>query len=360
MDFSTIGTVSSYVQQKNLKFAANFKKQTGQSIVNSSGNLQLELKRANNRSLAEKMIQANQTEDSEYVKQRVSSIRRKLLNGKKISNEELGYLKKNDPDLYKKAKKAEESREELKAALCKAKTKQEARQAVTRALVKASSEALAELSAGKSAAGISGGGGSIGGVAQSYEASQEISGSNVENIQAFANGDDAALARINEQITAKATENNLDSSIDIEASKLKDINSEIAVTNEINAENAIETTAAETNEMINKPNDQKSDQINSSQSSSPLSNGNSKNDPVSGIMEKFIMVVRAIEDEWITFAKSDEFKELAEDLFEDAEIYQDGKHKRKNKISVDVPNQQVMDVITAYRNSMMFDKSSVN
>ncbi|MBR1729117.1 MAG: hypothetical protein IJ728_06280 [Selenomonadaceae bacterium] len=359
MDFSTIGTVSSYVQQKNLKFAANFKKQTGQSIVNSSGNLQLELKRANNKSLAEKMIQANQTEDSEYVKQRVSSIRRKLLNGKKISNEELGYLKKNDPDLYKKAKKAEESREELKAALRKAKTKQEARQAVTRALVKASSEALAELSAAKSAAGISGGG-NINGNAAGYEASQEIGGPNAEAIQAFENGDDAALARINEQITAKATENNFDSSVDIEASKLKDINSEIAATNEINAENAIETAAAETNEMINKPNDQKSDQTNFSQPSSPLSNGNSKNDPVSGIMEKFIMVVRAIEDEWITFAKSDEFKELAEDLFEEAEIDQDGKHKRKNKISIDIPNQQVMDVITAYRNSMMFDKSSVN
>ena len=359
MDFSTIGTVSSYVQQKNLKFAANFKKQTGQSIVNSSGNLQLELKRANNKSLAEKMIQANQTEDSEYVKQRVSSIRRKLLNGKKISNEELGYLKKNDPDLYKKAKKAEESREELKAALRKAKTKQEARQAVTRALVKASSEALAELSAAKSAAGISGGG-NVNGNAAGYEASQEIGGPNAEAIQAFENGDDAALARINEQITAKSTENNFDSSVDIEASKLKDINSEIAATNEINAENAIETAAAETNEMINKPNDQKSDQTNFSQPSSPLSNGNSKNDPVSGIMEKFIMVVRAIEDEWITFAKSDEFKELAEDLFEEAEIDQDGKHKRKNKISIDIPNQQVMDVITAYRNSMMFDKSSVN
>ena len=209
MDFTTIGTLHSYVQQKNLKFAADYKKKTGQSVVSSTGNLKLDLKAANNKSLVDKMIQAQQSNKDEYSKQRISSIKQKLMNGKKISNEELGYLKKNDPDLYKKAKKAEEAREDLKAALRKAKTKQEARQAVTQALIKASAEATAELAAAKNAGG--GGAGLSGGNTPSYEASQEIGGPSAEAIFGGNNIGDSnnepSMIRLNEQINASSSEN---------------------------------------------------------------------------------------------------------------------------------------------------------
>ncbi len=349
MDFTVIGTLHSFVQQKNLKFAANYKQKTGQSIVSSTGNLQMDLKAANNHSLVDKMIQAQQANKDEYSKQRISSIKQKLMNGKKISNEELGYLKKNDPDLYKKAKKAEEAREDLKAALRKAKTKAEARQAVTQALIKASAEATAELAAAKAGggAGISG---AVSGGAQGYEASQEIGGPNVENI--FGNtpnsSEEPSMIRLNEQINNQSAKN--DVNLDIaaqEGSVLNKINNEISTAKEISIE-AAKAESANSSESINdKPNDSDSNNL-------KINEGNGFS--MSGIMEKFIMVVRAIEDEWITFAKSDEYKELAEDLFEDAEIEISGKHKRKKQNIINKPNQQVIDVIATYRNAMIFNQ----
>ncbi|MBR1859630.1 MAG: hypothetical protein IJ797_09035 [Selenomonadaceae bacterium] len=360
MDFTVIGTIHSHIQQKNLKFAANYKQKTGQSVVSSSGNLNLDLKAANNRSLVDKMIQAQQSNKDEYSKQRVSSIKRKLMSGKKISNEELGYLRKNDPDLYKKAKKAEESREELKSALRRAKTKDEARKAITQAMMKASAEATAELAAAKTASGVAGaaaGGGNN--ISAGYEASQEIGGPNAEAISNYANGNEPSMLRLNEQITASAdTEINNNTELS-EAAKLKDINANIAATNEMNAKSAVEKTAAETNELINKPNesnDNAPNSLNNNDSTNPLNNNSNSKFEMSGIMEKFIMVVRALEDEWATFTKSDAYKDLAEDMLEEAFVDERGKHyKKKPHNLIDRPNQQVLDVISAYRSSMLFE-----
>ena len=363
MDFTTIGTLHSYVQQKNMKFAADYKKKTGLTVVNSSGNLKLDLKAANNHSLVDKMIQAQQSNKDEYSKQRISSIKRKLMNGKKISNEEMGYLKKNDPDLYKKAKKAEEAREDLKAALRKAKTKSEARRAVTQALIKASAEATAELKAANSAAGGGGAGlGGTGGISTSgYEAGQEIAGPSAEKIfgsNVNVSSDEPSMIRLNEQINASATENNVNVA-DVESAAqegaiLKDLNNEVNIAREVGAEAA------------------KAESVNSSES---INNKTNLNDPnkaddsgkfsMSGIMEKFIMVVRAIEDEWLNFAKSDDYKELADDEIEEAKLEQielltGKKRKRKYKISVDKPNAHVMDMIAAYRNTMMNSQMSMN
>ena len=351
MDFTTIGTLHSYVQQKNLKFAAKYKQKTGQTIVSSSGNLKLDLKAANNQSLAEKMIQANQKSDNEYSKQRISSIKRKLMSGKKISNEELGYLKKNDPDLYKKAKKAEEAREDLKAELKKAKTKAEARMAVTRALIKASAEATAELKAAQGGAGggMPGAGGRVS--TSGYEAGQEIGGPNVEGIfgsEVNGGGEEPSMIRLNEQINASSVEG--EGNVDVEAAAaqkgaaLKEINNDVSVAREVETE-AAKAESANSEESIN----------NKAERSESTDLKNNNGDPTSSILEKFIMVVRAIEDEWATFAKSDEYKEMPEDLFDEAEKEMSGKHKRKKQEPINEPNYQILDAISAYRSAMMFD-----
>ena len=363
MDFTTIGTLHSYVQQKNLKFAAKYKQKTGQTVVSSSGNLKLDLKAENNRSLAEKMIQANQKSDNEYSKQRISSIKRKLMSGKKISNEELGYLKKNDPDLYKKAKKAEEAREDLKAELKKAKTKAEARMAVTRALIKASAEATAELKAAQSGVGggIAGGGDGIS--TSCYEAGQEISGANVEGIfGSDVNNSNAepSMIRLNEQINASSVEG--EGNIDGEAvaaqegTALKEINNEVSVAREVGAE-AAKAESANSEESINNKAEH-SDQTDSTKSNDWKTDNNGN--PTSSILEKFIMVVRAIEDEWATFAKSDEYKEMPEDLFEEVENEMNGKHKRKKQEPINEPNYQILDAISAYRSAMLFSNDDEN
>ncbi len=344
MDFTTIGTLNSYVQQKNLKFAANYKKKTGQTIVSSSGNLKLDLKAANNQSLAEKMIQAQQSSRDEYSKQRISSIKRKLMSGKKISNEELGYLKKNDPDLYKKAKKVEESREELKADLKKAKTKAEARMAVTRALIKASAEATAELKAAQSGVG-----GGVGGISTAgYAAGQEVSDPSAEAVVGSEiNGvsEEPSMIRLNEQINASSAEGDVDieAAAAQEGAALKEINNDVSAAREVNAE------AANAEDSINEK-AENSDTINSSSGKSENSG-----DVNSSILEKFIMVVRAIEDEWQTFAKSDEYKEMPEGIFEEAEIEKSRKYKHKKQDPISNPTYQVLDAISAYRSAMMFN-----
>ena len=355
MDFTVIGTLHSYVQQKNFKFAADYKKKTGQTVVSSSGNLQLDLRAANNRSLVDKMLQAQQSNKDEYSKQRVSSIRRKLLSGKKISNEELGYLKKNDPDLYKKAKKAEEAREDLKAALRKAKTKQEARQAVTQALIKASAEATAEIKAANAGGGISGIGGSGNSVGNSasYEAGQEISRPSAEAIFGNANGNsnEPSMIRLNEQINNLNTSSEAQADPNVVAAQegavLKDINNEVSLAREVGNEAAKAESANSSESINNKPEN--------SNSTNPNDSTNSEQkDVIGGIIEKFIMVVRAIEDEWATFSNSDEFKDLAEDMFEEAENKTNGKNKHKNQILVKKSDPRVMDIISTYRKSMMY------
>lgn len=227
MDFAVIGKLHSYVQQKNFKFATEFKKKTGQAIINSNGNLQLELKKQNNQSLVDKMIQAQQSSRDENSNKRVSSIKQKLLSGRKISTEELGYLKENAPDLYKKAKKVEETREELKVALKNAKSKSEAQKAVTQALIKASADATAEIESAK--LGVS--------------------------------------------------------------------------ANAINVNNTNQNINLNENVNLNVPNN----------------SINEDNSP-SNLVEKFIMIVRGIEDEYSDFAKSDDYKNLAGDEFEKQKI----------------------------------------
>lgn len=353
MDFTTIGTLNSYVQQKNLKFAANYKKKTGQTIVSSSGNLKLDLKAANNQSLAEKMIQAQQSSRDEYSKQRISSIKRKLMSGKKISNEELGYLKKNDPDLYKKAKKAEEAREDLKADLKKAKTKAEARMAVTRALIKASAEATAELKAAQSGAG-----GGVGGIGTAgYAAGQEVSGPSVEAVVGGEiNGvnEEPSMIRLNEQINASSAED----AVDVEAAAaqegaaLKEINNDVNTAREVSAE-AAKAESANSEESINE----KAENVDTINSHSEKSSNSG--DVNSSILEKFIMVVRAIEDEWQTFAKSDEYKEMPEGILEETEIKKT--HKRRKQEPINNPTYQILDAISAYRSAMLFnDDNSFN
>ena len=143
MDFAVMGTISSYVKQKNLSFAAKHKIRTGQSLINANGNWSS----TNVVSTFEKLREAANASNDQVKQEKIRRIKQKLRAGQKLSDEELGFLRVNDPKTYKKAKHAEESREELKAELKKAKSKSEAREAMTRAMVKASADAMAEISA---------------------------------------------------------------------------------------------------------------------------------------------------------------------------------------------------------------------
>lgn len=143
MNFAVIGTLSSYVKQKNLTFAARHKIRTGQTLTNANGNWSS----SNAVSTFDKLREAAKTSNAQAKAQKLARIKRKLRDGQKLSDEELGFLRVNDPKTYKKAKAADDAREELKSELKHAKSKAEAQEILSRAVVKASASAMTELGA---------------------------------------------------------------------------------------------------------------------------------------------------------------------------------------------------------------------
>ena len=157
MDFTGIGKIGAFTKQKNLIFAANYRIKTGQSIVNGNGGLTL-----TKASFFSQVQTSKKTSTSTADKARLAAIKQKLKSGKKLSAAEMNYLKEKDPKTYKKAKYADDAREDLKAELRTAKTKQEARQAVMRAVAKVAADCSADFEALKGGAGGGGGGMSFG------------------------------------------------------------------------------------------------------------------------------------------------------------------------------------------------------
>ena len=270
MDFVTIGKVGSYIKQKNLSFAANYKIKTGQSVTDGNGNLSF-----TQTSMFEQLNQATKKTADEVKTARLASIKNKLMSGRKLTDEEMGYLRENDAELYKKANHADDAREELKAELKGAETKQEAREILTRAMITASAEASAELAAFKS--GIS-----IGGATSMTNATSA------------------------ENVISMPTEN-------ISVNENPTPNENISVN-----ENSTPNENISANETSNDKNSEKQ-----------------------SILEKFIMTIRALEDEWTKFSNSDEYKELPENFFDEEKVF---------KVA-EVPNKKILSVIYNYRQS---------
>lgn len=275
MDFAVIGTLSSYVKQKNLTFAAKHKIRTGQTLTNANGNFI-----SMTTSTFDKLREAAKASTDQVKQQKLARIRQKLKAGQKLTDEELGFLRVNDTKTYKKAKAADDAREELKEELKKAKSKGEAREAMTRAMIKASSTAMAELSAlGQGGGNVSAGGGSVmqvgGEVMSSGDAGNISVGGDVANIS---NGDVSAEANTN----ISGTENQT----------LSEVNQSIQEAGE-NATS--DKTSSDKNSLAQKTSD---DETNTPED----------------IMEKYIWTIRALEDEWAKFMNSKEYKDLPNNL----------------------------------------------
>lgn len=310
MDLAVIGTLSSYVKRKNLQFAAKHKIKTGQTLTNANGNF-LSL---NQTSVFKQMTESAKKSSDAAKQQKVRRIKQKLLAGQKLSEAEMGFLREADPKTYKKAKHAEDAREELKSELQKAKSKQEAREAVTRAMIKASSEAMAELTA----LGNGGGGGATN-VAQSAE---NFSGDVSNDVSSAMN----VSGEVNVSTDAASTENQ----------NLSEANQSIQATGEDATEKVSETTR----EALDNTQDNSGDKFGNKQKSSDADNLTPED-----IMEKYLMTIRALEDEWARFTKSKNFKDLPETLLDTAE---------KIRRQICAPNKKFLDAASAYRTSMNF------
>ena len=130
-----IGKLNTYLQQQNL-----------QTQLNSKGTAAQDSSKTDTQpdSIVDILLATSSSKDG--TAQRIAAIRKKLMNGRELTDEELHYLEKNSPELYEKAQKVKEVRERLREDLKHAKTKAEAQRAVTRAQVSVAAAAKAELS----------------------------------------------------------------------------------------------------------------------------------------------------------------------------------------------------------------------
>ena len=297
MDFTVIGKLSSYVKTKNLMFAAKHKIKTGQTLTNANGNL---VSTGGTVSTTfEKLRDAAKAGNNKAKQAKLRRIKNKLLTGKKLSDEELGFLRVNDPKLYKKAKAADEAREELKEELKHAKSKSEAREAMTRAIVKASTQAITELSA----LGVSGVSGQGSGVSSCGDAG-------AMNIS----GDAGSAMQIGGSVTAA---------------------------DNVNLPGSETQTSVKGNQSVQSPNvDNQNTQQNSDDDTKTPED----------IMEKYLMIIRALEDEWAQFTNSDEYKNLPEQTI-DAATHDANKKTRRQ---INATNRKVYEAATLYRKAMLY------
>ena len=153
--FEWIGKISDYTSMWRLKKEANYRIRTGQAISLRDGKQQIaEEARQRRPQSAGTLTKVTDTT-------RLAIISQKARSGKKLTPEELRLLKENDDALYQKAKKADDAREELKAALKRAKTKEAARRILMEAQLKVAIEALS----GSDAAALSPAAANAGGAA---------------------------------------------------------------------------------------------------------------------------------------------------------------------------------------------------
>lgn len=300
MNFTGIGKIGAFVKQKNLLYAANYKIKTGQSLIDGSGRLNFK----QSSTMFNSVNSAKKNSSSAEDKARLASIKQKLKSGKKLSEAEMNYLRQKDEKLYKKAKYAEEAREELKTELRAAKTKREVRQAVMRATAKV----VADASADFESVGGNGGNMNFGGGGLSFGADMNFGGDLFGGMNS---------GEISADINLDAGAENISVDTSGEISTAENFGNEnISLGENFNGENI---------------------------------SGGEDSDSAFDILDKYIYAIRAIQDEWLEFIKSDDYKYLPEDIFETAEIYGD----KKSKITA----AQFADAFFAYQKSMTYRKN---
>lgn len=316
-----IGKIGSYLNLKQLKMAKDYKVKTGQTLkFDKASDIQ---------TITAQKTSTNKSGDA--IKS--AAIRNKLKHGEKLSAQEMKYLKENDENLYRKAKKVEQAREELEADLRRCKTKAEARQAVMRASLKAAGEASAELSAAK--AGMGGGGISAGG---GYQAGQEVGGPSID----AGVGDMGSVGAEAGAISggeAGYVDANVSAGEPVTAEGQQIASDAIAAANE--GVNSGEADAAEESAAGQANGDDGSDK---SEGLAGSQGKDDEEDKVMAILEELMYKMKAIQKVWEEFAKSKEYKEMPEDFASGDDRQAKGYTKQES---------QALDMVLTYKTQQM-------
>lgn len=198
--FEWVGKISDYTATWKLKKEANWRIKTGQSISLTDSK----------KDFAEEARQRKPQTVGTLAKvtdaTRLAIISQKARGGKKLRPEELRLLKENDEALYQKAKKADDAREELKAALKRAKTKEAARRILMDAQLKVAIEAMeaAKSGAGSLPAASANGAGGASSAEAGRAAANDSAAAPEGGASGFGDGAAPALAGAGEAAAAKA------------------------------------------------------------------------------------------------------------------------------------------------------------
>ena len=198
--FEWVGKISDYTATWKLKKEANWRIKTGQSISLTDSK----------KDFAEEARQRKPQTVGTLAKvtdaTRLAIISQKARGGKKLTPEELRLLKENDEALYQKAKKADDAREELKAALKRAKTKEAARRILMDAQLKVAIEAMeaAKSGAGSLPAASANGAGGASSAEAGRAAANDSASAPEGGASGFGDGTAPALAGAGEAAAAKA------------------------------------------------------------------------------------------------------------------------------------------------------------
>lgn len=198
--FEWIGKISDYTATWKLKKEANWRIKTGQSISLTDSK----------KDFAEEARQRKPQTVGTLAKvtdaTRLAIISQKARGGKKLTPEELRLLRENDEALYQKAKKADDAREELKAALKRAKTKEAARRILMDAQLKVAIEAMeaAKSGAGSLPAASANGAGGASSPEAGRAAANDSAAAPEGGASGFSDGAAPALAGAGEAAAAKA------------------------------------------------------------------------------------------------------------------------------------------------------------
>ena len=198
--FEWIGKISDYTATWRLKKEANWRIKTGQSIslTDSKEDFAEEARQRKPQTVGTLAKVTDAT--------RLAIISQKARGGKKLTPEELRLLKENDEALYQKAKKADDAREELKAALKRAKTKEAARRILMDAQLKVAIEAMeaAKSGAGSLPAASASGAGGASSAEAGRAAANDSAAAPEGGASGFSDGAAPALAGAGEAAAAKA------------------------------------------------------------------------------------------------------------------------------------------------------------
>ena len=287
--FEAIGTLHSYTKQYQLKKSAKQKVTTGQSFdwkdARSSFVKAQEPRRTASKSFVELSLEKSKKDDDRTAATKKSGIKQKLRRGKKLSPQELEYLRRHDEELYEKAKTTMEEREKLARALKSAKTKAEAQRAVAIAYANAAASLTGNIGGGGGAAGGSSGGGEAFGAGDAGGMTADAA----VNAEGSAAALDAGVAAGAENVSAETVSAGAAGATAGTESMAAD-----AVGNEADAGCEMEADVAQENKDATATLQQ-------------TSQDTEFDDPL------ILLVLRHLQAEWRDFMKSEQYKEMPED-----------------------------------------------